>query len=605
MKRRGNAISNRTYNPQNRKPQIPLDVDEVDTALEKFIRQKYDQQTFSSGAARAAVRHDTGSTRSSDDQPPPLPPKPGKRFGFGLRSVSSALPLGRFRQITPPDSSDGWKEYDAPSPIRVNKQSRVFGASVGGTNGEDLELKVATLRDMGFPDDKRNASILKGLGGNLERTIEALIRLGEGSAPNSRSRTPAQTRNVAVSQPLPLEQALQPTQEINGAPLVRDAFERPSQASPQSQMLSQGTSTGGQLNRSFSPPFTQSSNRSFSPSNPLHPRPYNPFEASTAPSSATFQLENAFDSMHVSQPLFPNATGGYPQPQHHVQDIRTQHSMTPPVPQVPQQYYQYNQQPQQSHLPSESYNPFMRSQQQEPQLSMNPYTSAAQPNITSSNPLMNAQSTVSQSPFDNYASQQLQQNSHQPQQQHSQAFLPQASQQQSLSPQNFTPQSTNPYMLQQPQANQASSQSSQDQHYNQIPSQPLQAPHTGRFDKASILALYNYPQFAPAPLRNISEDTTPQSPSNSELPVSQYPAGFQAKQGQRSATMPAQMVSGSRNPFQSATTTNPEAPVAPSPSVNAIGMSRHVSQESVDIGGYQSGRHSPDAFASLSARYVR
>lgn len=31
----------------------------------------------------------------------------------------------------------------------------------------------------------------------------------------------------------------------------------------------------------------------------------------------------------------------------------------------------------------------------------------------------------------------------------------------------------------------------------------------------------------------------------------------------------------------------------------------HVSQESVDIGGLQNGRHSPDAFASLSARYVR
>ncbi len=32
---------------------------------------------------------------------------------------------------------------------------------------------------------------------------------------------------------------------------------------------------------------------------------------------------------------------------------------------------------------------------------------------------------------------------------------------------------------------------------------------------------------------------------------------------------------------------------------------RHVSQESVDIGGWQSGRHSPDAFKSLSARFAR
>jgi hypothetical protein len=29
----------------------------------------------------------------------------------------------------------------------------------------------------------------------------------------------------------------------------------------------------------------------------------------------------------------------------------------------------------------------------------------------------------------------------------------------------------------------------------------------------------------------------------------------------------------------------------------------HMSQQSVDINGFQSGRHSPDAFANLSARY--
>lgn len=69
--------------------------------------------------------------------------------------------------------------------------------------------------------------------------------------------------------------------------------------------------------------------------------------------------------------------------------------------------------------------------------------------------------------------------------------------------------------------------------------------------------------------------------------------------------MPAQLISGSRNPFHTASSNgaaanfNSAVPAIPS------GLSRHVSQESADVGGYQSGRHSPDAFASLSARFVR
>lgn len=588
MKRKGNTISNRTYNPQNRKPQIPLDVDEVDTALEKFIRQKYDQQTYSSGVPRPAVRHDTGSTRSSDDQPPPLPPKPGKRFGFGLRSVSSALPLGRSRRITPPDSPDLPSQYDAPpSPIRVNKQSRVFGASVGSANGEDLELKLAALRDMGFPDDKRNASILKGLGGNLERSIEALVRLGEGSTPIARSRTPAQIRNVAVSQPLPSKPVAQTAREVSSIKSGHDAFEPSNQTILQSPPDSQGGFADEQINRSFNGTLSQKSNRSFCPSNPFQPRPYNPFEASTAPSSATFQLEKAFDSMQVSQPLFPNATGGYPQPQHQIQDIRHQHSMTPPVPHVPQQYSQYTQQPQPNGFSNWNYNPFMRSLQPETQATMNASVAASQ-----SNPFMNAQSTMLQSPTFEHPIQQAQSNL-QPLQQFS-------------APRTFTPQFTNPYMSQQPQTNQEFFHSAQIQQYTQPPSQPLQSQPTGRFDKSSILALYNYPQLAPPPLQNISEDAMTQSSTIAEPPTSQYPTGLQAKQGQRSATMPVQMVSGSKNPFHSATTGNSEATGAPSPTVNGAGMSRHVSQESVDITGHQSGRSvSPDAFASLSARYVR
>ena len=229
--------------------------------LERFIRQKYDQQVFSSGRAPPAACNNTGSTRSSEDQPPPLPPKPAKRFGFGLRSTHSAVNMQRSLPTSPPLSPNGTNGFGGPpSPIHVNKQSRVFGASVGGGGGE-MDSKLAQLRDMGFTDEKRNATVLKGLGGNLERTIESLVRLGEGSAPASRSRTP-NPRNIAVSQPLPASN--QPTGGINGTSFTGNAA------------LSQ-TSTGSQPQQSFqnlSPTLPQPT----SP-NPFQPQSqsYNPF----------------------------------------------------------------------------------------------------------------------------------------------------------------------------------------------------------------------------------------------------------------------------------------------------------------------------------------
>jgi len=605
MKRNGNIASNRTYNPQNKKPQIPLDVDEVDSALERFIRQKYDQQSFSSNAPRPAVRHDTGSTRSSDDQPPPLPPKPGKRFGFGLRSVSSVLPLSRSNRTTPATSPDGSTGFGAPpSPIRVNKQSRVFGASVGGTNGENMDAKLGTLRDMGFSDERKNASILKGLGGNLERTIEALVRLGEGSAPSSRSRTPAQPRNVAVSQPLPSVPDTQAPARTKDAHPVSNGSAFRSQATFPAQSGNQGAFVSQDLNdRSFSPAPSQASDISFHSTNPFQPRAYNPFESSHGPQTANYSLESAFENMFVSQPLFPNATGGYPQPQPHVQDPRIQHSMTPPVPQIPQHQLQSNQYAQQVQPTMGSYNPFLQASQPNHSTPTNPYAAPVQQQNNGSSyiPFMNTQETVIQSPISEQPhpsiyQQQLQQNFFQQQQQ----------QQPRPPPQSFAPQQPNPSITQQPQTYPGNSHYQQSQQqYTQLSPAPLQPQSTGRFDKSSIMALYNYPQFALPLLNDISEDGVIQSSPSNEAPGPQYPAEVQPRQPQRSVTMPAQMASGSRNPFQSAAAADPGTSMAPPLAINGPDSTRHVSQESVDIGGFQSGRHSPDAFASLSARYVR
>jgi len=603
MKRNGNIASNRTYNPQNKKPQIPLDVDEVDSALERFIRQKYDQQSFSSNAPRPAVRHDTGSTRSSDDQPPPLPPKPGKRFGFGLRSVSSVLPLSRSNRTTPATSPDGSTGFGAPpSPIRVNKQSRVFGASVGGSNGEEMDAKLGTLRDMGFSDDRKNVSIMKGLGGNLERTIEALVRLGEGSAPSSRSRTPAQPRNVAVSQPLPSVPDTQAPARTNGAHPVSNGSAFASQISFPAQSSNQGVSTSQeQSDRSFSPATSQASDMSFHSTNPFQPRAYNPFETTHGPQPANYPPAKAFENMFVSQPLFPNATGGYPQPQPHVQDPRIQHSMTPPVPQIPQQHLQSNQYAQQAQPPMGNYNPFMQASQLNHSIPANPYAAPIQQqnNGSSFNPFMNFQETVIQSPISETPHPSIYQ------QQVPQSFFQQHQQPQQPPP-SLAPQQPNASMTQQPHTYLGSSHYQQpQQQYTQLPPAPLQPQPTGRVDKSSIMALYNYPHFAPPPLNNISEDGVIQSSPSNEVLGPQYPTEVQPRQPQRSVTMPAQMASGSRNPFQSAVSADPGTSMAPAIAVNGSGSSRHVSQESVDIGGFQSGRHSPDAFASLSANYVR
>ncbi|MCJ1465405.1 hypothetical protein MMC07_004023 [Pseudocyphellaria aurata] len=589
MKRNGNAISNRTYNPHNTKPAIPLDVDEVDAALERFIRQKYDQQLFSGGSARSARRHDTGSTRSSDEQPPPLPPKPGKRFGFGLRSVSSAFTLSKPNPNSPPRSPEGFNGYRAPpSPIRVNKQSRVFGASVGG-GGDDLDSKLATLRDMGFPDEKRNMNVLKGLGGNLERAIESLVRLGEGSTPTSGSRTPMHGRNIAVSQPLPT------SRQQSG--LAANAFPNANGSVAPAQISYNEPPS----NQSIIQPQNQAM-QTVTPANPFQPQSYNSFEPAQ-PHSATYHLDKAFEGMQISQPLFPNATGGYPSQHPPLQESRLQQSMTPPVPQVPHQYFQSNPYAQHPQMANTTSNPFFSA----PQVSSTPASPypnnlQQQPFNASYNPFVSpTQSAMNQPPMDQHLSQ-FSENYPQPQpqpQQQQTAYTSFAGSLQGL------PRS-NPFAMQQSAVpNQAQNIPQSFQPPNHFPPQPLQPQQTGRIDKSSILALYNYPQLAP-PAQNSStgENTVVRSPAAMKNdPLPSLPEGAIPKPAQRSVTMPVPPSSGSRNPFHSSNGALGAAAV--SRPANGPAISRNVSQESADLGGFRNGRHSPDAFASLSARSVR
>lgn len=587
MKRNGNANSNRAYNPRNTKPSVPLDVDEIDAALERFIRQKYDQQIFSGRAVQPARRNDTGSTRSSDDQPPPLPPKPGKRLGFGLRSVSSALTLSKPASSSPPKSPEVTTKYRfPPSPIRVNKQSRVFGASVGD-GAENLESKLATLRDMGFPDDKNNASVLKNFGGNLERSIELLVRLAEGSTPGSRSTISMQTKNIAVSQPSPS------TRQQSGL-------------AGYAQVSANNSASANQLNydnRSNYQGNVQPQNqvsRDFSSMNHFEPPKIpalQPVQPQSQPQSATFHVEQVFEGMQVSQPLFPNATGGYPSQHQQLQEVRVQQSMTPPVPQLTHQGFQSNHYAQNPQTQYNSLNPFFQTQQ----IHSNPSTQQLNPTHQqslgtsqySNTYSSNVSSSPTNEPYTNGHSLQQPEGYSQQQQKYGQVSLPLQD-----------PIPANPYAIQ--NQNQTVSPQLPFQQYqslNHIPPQPLHPQRTGRFDKFSILALYNYPQLAPVPPPNTSiindnNSTDSASSVNGSSPTLSEKTA--SKPVQRSVTMPVQLLSGSRNPFN--TSKNANIPAVGSPLASATSF---ASQESVDIGGSQNGRHSPDAFASLSARSVR
>ncbi|MCJ1384839.1 hypothetical protein MMC17_007957 [Xylographa soralifera] len=580
MKSRGNTTSNHIYNPKNTQPPVPLDVDEVDSAMERFIRQKYDQQLFSGGnstrapAARAPVQHYTGS---SDEQPPPPPPKTGKRFGFSLRSASSVLPHSRSSQDSSPISPDFPRKVSrAPSPIRINKQSRIFGASLGLTE-EGIEWKLVTLKEMGFPDDKRNSNILKGLNGDLERAIESLVRLGEGSTSASRTRTPTSAKFPDVVRPVTKAMT---TQAQMTTTVSTPGAERRAQVSSQTQFQPQALSSSI---KNPSAPSNQS---------------YNPFETANAslastPMSAPFQqsaFENAFQNMQVSQPLFPNSTGGYPNHQQQLEQARMQQSMTPPVPLMPHHFSQNNPYTQQ---PSPNFNPFLSMAQQPLQ--------QASPNSY----MPDQQLFVPQNVYENQISlnsvlsQPAQSQYQQPQPQQQWGQLSQQSYQDSPQ-QMFNPQYFGQPVQSPMQSPSYPPQTTHQDQFQSIP-QPLMPQPTGRYDKSSIMALYNYPQLAPPPLmQDTNGSNAPASALSPQPPAARLPPGVQGL-GQRSATMPATLFSGSKNPFLHSDNAMSSAGAAQVNGTSHYANQQYTIQPSAEPGLGQNGRHSPDAFASLSA----
>ncbi|RAR04905.1 uba domain-containing protein 3 [Stemphylium lycopersici] len=545
MKRIGNIESNKTYNPRNVKPQIPIDIDEVDSAMERYIRAKYEQRVYMNDS-RPGTRQNTGST-SSEDRPPPLPPKPTGRFGLGLRKAATSP-----RNITPPLSPGlGGFSQDA-SPPRVNKASRVFGSNIH-TSSDGMDSKLATLRDMGFPDDKRNSTVLKGLNGNLDRTVEALIRLGEQNPVKSRGSTPTPptrptTNGISFDNPntAPPSSSTNPFDALDAQAQAQQQQQQQPQLAPiQTQPTSYGGPQGQQQypSNSYNPFLAQAAQGYAQQQMPQQQQQQgygyqqnlweqqqqNPWDQQQQ------NLEQSLQGMQISnqqpqQPLFPNRTGGHAQPQPSYAQTNPYHqSFTPPpMPQIPEQYSSFfaSQQPQYQSMsnPSSPGNPFLRSSRSQV------FTPA---NVANSNPF--GQSTFQQQPAqpqsappqsqmpNPWSQQQQQQHHHHHQQQQ---------QQQQLQPQSqvSTPQTANPWQSQSSYQNQDPHQNYQTQQQNfQSQQQMYQQQSSNPFDKnASILSLYNQPQQAPQ-----------------QAPVQQaQPTAVQA-------STPAAQAPGQSNPFAS------------------------------------------------------
>ncbi|KAJ5895089.1 hypothetical protein N7495_006780 [Penicillium taxi] len=641
MKSHGNLLMNKIYNPKNVKPPVPSDIDESDSAMERFIRQKYQYRTLADGKPKPPSRDDSytnrredsnrddgnysrryeessrdefdfGSrrdrsrrNRSPDDSPPPLPPKTGssgsgaaKFFGFGLRGSASTSNLRRASNKPKQSSYDD--DWSPPPPVR--KTSGLGAPVIDGTTAS-FEAKMAAMHDMGFTNDRRNEMVLRGFNEDLDRAVETMTKLGEGSQSSSRSRTPA---------------------SVNGASI------RPMAA------VSKPETSNNPFDRTVSNPFPQQAQST----------PYNPFDQPTQAPAPTQALENSFQNLQVSQPLFPHSTGGYPQST--MPQAMYQAPFTPPVTATfSQSGYVSSPQPLDN-----SFNPFFpNSAQPQAQIQPNPAQNNPFFNATQQNPSLQPQQQQQQSAASVFSPPQLQHANTMPAVSSNSPYgtspfgatqsyqtQPQQQQQQQQQVQNTGQASYNPFMQQS-----MGQQPPQNQQYQQQQQQLAPQP-TGLMNKNSILNLYslnstNSPissipeqsqsQFQPnmgvspvPPLSN-SMNSTPQSmpgfslqtpPSNaSRNPFGQAPtgagSGLAAQAGITTFQSPGLGIGMGTN---GATTPAMGSNVGMGMPINATGPPQtssnyarppHMSQPSMDINGLQSGRHSPDAFASLSARY--
>lgn len=504
MKQGGNVALNRIMNPKNVKPAIPLDPDELDTEMEKFIRQKYQYKKLAGDTPVLKTRHNTGSTTSSEDRPPPPPPKPLARFGPGLRSFSSTFPSASPKRPTSPVQ---------PSPLGNNNENprmnALSGGRIRGRRRSSFDGKLQHLRQIGFKDGERNLEVLKEVDGDIPRAIDLLTWLGggrptnNGEATNGAARMPASSTGVPSSNPYQRQ-------------------DRPALSTVNSVTFEQDQVAPVQ-------------------------NPHNPFNAPLH--NTQHPLETSFQDMRLaSQTLFPNHTGTWPQES---QQPQIQHNpflkmFTPPISPSSCHYVQPFPVPldlsSQASIPQSATttNPFFRPVQPQRTASTNPFEQAQQgqqapqqlpqhlPNPVAPNW---AQSGLSQPP--GVFAQVPPVYDQQPQQYIPQAPVASPYTQPYQSPEHFQQASTNseyPFYQQQPDFLSLQQQ------------QTLSQPSTPFRDKNSILALYSQPQLAPT--RHGDSIMQDQSVGGQEASL---PTPGNVKR--RSVTMPSTSTGASHNPF--------------------------------------------------------
>ncbi|KAJ5480695.1 hypothetical protein N7539_006589 [Penicillium diatomitis] len=659
MKSHGNMLMNKIFNPKNVKPPVPTDIDEADSCMERFIRQKYQYRSLENGKPKPPSREEASYSRDQDrrddrrsrqksyddydrddrspeDSPPPLPPKSGN--WFGLRTASSTSNLSRFSSKSKASLSPS---MDQQSWSRPPRQTTGLGAPVADMTTASFEAKMAALQDMGFTNDRRNEMVLRGLNENLDKSIETLVRLGEGSNPGSRARTPVPAERPTASVAAP--------------------------AAPRAPSPS---------------PFDMPTARS---GNPASQQPqgasYNPFDQVTAPqpTQPAPSLEASFQTLQVSQPLFPHSTGGFPAQTGLMPQATYQQPLTPPATSTfssngfvssPQAlnsnhnpFFQTGATPQgissaqsfphptsnaQPNNPffngtsqPQSQNPYGQPQPQpqyngQPMPSINippqPQHANTMPSISSTSPF--GTSPFSTSPFSQTPAFQTQ---------------PQQPQSQPLRQQTLPAAQANYNPFQQPMGTQGTFQQNQFQSQSQpqLQQQPQQQQmmpqYTSAINKNNILSLYNVnstptsnpnpmssvpeqPQFqyqqanlgtSPVPQLSNSLSSTPlslsgsnmQTPPTGATPASRNPfgaasvgSGLAAQAGVNAFATSSGLGIGMSSAPGNGMKTSPSPFTSPPPASNGF-QRTHMSQPSVDVNGFQSGRHSPDAFASLSARY--
>ncbi|KGQ08637.1 hypothetical protein BBAD15_g6035 [Beauveria bassiana D1-5] len=589
MRKVGNVASNRIYNPDNKKAPVPVDADEADSAMERFIRQKYMHNV-------AAQTSKPRSPISDEGTPPPPPPKNSK---FGFRAAFS-----RSKNVL--DKSPNG--YAPASPPLTNKPSKVFGATVDYEAPDDTEKKLAKLRDMGFQNDQRNLIVLKGVSGNVERAVEALVRLGEGDQPPpappkektlraTRSLTPMMPNSVGLTGGLSVVKRSETDPHSTGSLQNTNAYTAPTnpygflsaQASPIDQAFQNLTisrqQTGASSNGTgFSvpmPPLPQT----YGHSAPASPQPQHGFGLSSnaslpvyAQQQSSLQPQQTGYNPYFSQP-------GHAMPQHQYQpQFSAQNGMTLNINQMGGQM---------------ASNPFLRSPTRV--ASPPPLGQISETATFSTSPLPLASPGTNpffaaQSSMPSPGAQQQQQQQYMQPQQHVQYMQPQQHVQY-MQPQQHVYQ-------QQPQQPQQKQQYAQQPFQQQVfqqqqmfqPQQNHQQHFAPRHDKASIMALYGQ---SPKPQLQSQAQSIPENQAVSAFAAPTMPATIQQP---RSASQPLP----GTNPF--AVSMQPAPAPTAAAATDAYKTGRQISRESMNLGldmaWTNNGRHSPDAFASLSARHV-